>query len=151
MNKILIVLALAGVATGQNPDSARSAVLAPVHQFVDGFNKGDAKMSLAVCADQASIIDDFPPHEWHGPGACTKWMSDFDADAKKKGITDGVVVLGTPTHVDITSDRGYVVAPATYTYKENGKPVREAGSIIKLALRKGPAGWRITGWAWTKH
>jgi hypothetical protein len=152
LNKIIIALvAVAALAAAQTPDRSKSAVLASVHQFIDGFNKGDTKMSLAVCADQASIIDDFPPHEWHGAGACAKWMSDFDADAKKNGITDGVVVLGTPLHVDITSDRAYVVSPATYMYKKNGKPVREAGSIITLALQKSPAGWRITGWAWAKH
>ncbi len=152
MNKVIIgLVVVSAFGAAQTPESAKSAVVASVHQFIDGFNKGDTKMSLAVCADQASIIDDFPPHEWHGAGACAKWMNDFDSDARKNGITDGRVVLGTPLHVDITSDRAYVVSPATYTYKKNGKPVKEAGSIITLALQKSSAGWRITGWAWAKH
>jgi hypothetical protein len=150
MNKLLIALALATCAAAQ-PASEQTAVLATVHQFVDGFNKGDMKTALAACADQTSIIDEFPPHEWHGAGACATWMNDFDADAKKNGITDGIVTLNSPSHVDITSDRAYVVIPANYAFKRNGKPVKEVGSIITLTLQKGPAGWRITGWAWAKH
>jgi hypothetical protein len=154
MNKTRLVLSLAAFATfsaAQTPGSAATAVLTPIRQFVDGFNKGDAKLMLASCADQTSILDEFPPHEWHGPGACAKWGSDFEADATKNGITDGVVTLGKPTHVDIAADRAYVVIPANYTYKQKGKAVSESGSIITLALQKLPAGWRITGWSWAKH
>ncbi len=147
----LSVAAFASHAIAQTPGSAETAVLAPVHRFVDGFNKGDTKMFLAACADQTSILDEFPPHEWHGAGACAKWASDFDADAKKNGITDGTVTLSKPSHVDITADRAYVVIPANYTFKQKGKPVSEVGSIITLTLQKSPAGWRITGWSWAKH
>lgn len=154
MHRLLLALSVAAFATfshAQTPGSAQTAVLAPVNQFVDGFNKGDTKMFVAACADQTSILDEFPPHEWHGTGACAKWAGDFEADAKKNGITDGVVKLSNPSHVDITSDRAYVVIPANYTFKQKGKPVSEVGSIITLTLRKGPSGWRITGWAWAKH
>jgi hypothetical protein len=154
MYRMLIALALAGFAThstAQTPGSAQTAVLATVHQFVDGFNKGDTKTMLTVCADQTSILDEFPPHEWHGAAACAKWASDFDADAKKNGITDPVVTLSSPSHVDITADRAYVVVPANYTFKQKGKPVSEIGSIITLTLQKSPTTWRITGWAWAKH
>lgn len=147
----LFLATLATFSTAQTSGSAQAAVLASVHGFVDGFNKGDTKALLAACADQTSILDEFPPHEWHGKGACAKWASDFDADAKKNGITDGAVTLGDPSHVDITSDRAYVVIPANYTFKQKGKPVSEIGSIITLTLQKGATGWRITGWAWAKH
>jgi hypothetical protein len=151
---MLIALSLASFATfsvAQTPGSAQTAVLATVNQFVDGFNKGDTKMILASCAEQTSILDEFPPHEWHGAGACAKWITDFDADAKKNGISDGVVTLSNPLHVDITSDRAYVVIPANYIFKLKGKPESELGSIITLTLQRGPTDWRITGWSWAKH
>lgn len=112
MHKVLQVLALITFATFsvvQTSGSAETVVLAPVRQFVDAFNKGDIKTMLASCADQTSILDEFPPHEWHGTGSCAKWVSDFDADAKKNGITDEVVALSKPSHVDITGDRAYLV------------------------------------------
>ena len=151
MYRMLVALALATFSIAQAPQSPRTTVLATVNQFVDSFNKGDIKTLLAACADQTSIIDEFPPHEWHGTGACAKWVSDFDVDAKKNGITDGFVTLGKPSHVDITADRAYVVIPANYSFKQNGKPVSEVGSIITLTLQKNAADWRITGWSWAKH
>ncbi len=151
MYKILMAVSLAAFAGAQTPGTAQSAVLAVEHQFVDGFNKGDMKMMAAACADQTSILDEFPPHEWHGAGACAKWAADFDADAKKNGITDGVVTLSAPTHVDITGDRAYLVVPANYSFKVKAKATGETGSIITLALQKSAGGWKITGWAWAKH
>jgi ketosteroid isomerase-like protein len=154
MYRMLIVVSLAtcaAVGSAQTPGAAQTAVVAAVHQFVDGFNKGDMKIMAASCAEQASILDEFPPHEWHGAGACAKWAGDYDADAKKNGITDGVVTLSAPTHVDVTGDRAYMVVPANYSFKLKGKAVGEVGSIITLALQKSPAGWKITGWAWAKH
>ena len=151
MHRLLIALSLATFSDAQTRGSTQSPVLATIHQFVDGFNKGDTKTLLATCADQTSILDEFPPHEWHGTGACAKWISDFDADAKKNGITDGLVTLGHPSHVDITADRAYVVMPANYTFKQKGKPVSEVGSILTLTLQESKAGWRITGWSWAKH
>jgi ketosteroid isomerase-like protein len=148
---ILMAVSLATLANAQARGAAQTAVVAAVHQFVDGFNKGDMKIMAASCAEQASILDEFPPHEWHGAGACAKWASDYDADAKKNGITDGVVTLSNPTHVDVTGDRAYVVVPANYSFKIKGRAVSEIGSVITLALQKSAGGWRITGWAWAKH
>jgi hypothetical protein len=151
LRKLLLALAVTLLAARPTTASAQADVMVTVLQFVDAFNKGDTKVAAAACAAQTSILDEFPPHEWHGADACTKWMSDYDADAKKNGITDGVVTLGTPRHVDITADRAYVVVPADYTFKQKGKAVKETGSILTLALQKGAGGWRITGWAWAKN
>lgn len=153
----LFALAIAVFAAGPAPAHAQPSasavthVMAAVHQFVDGFNKGDMKATLAACADHTSIIDEFPPHEWHGAGACAKWMSDYDADSKKNGITDGIVTLGDPSHADVTGDHAYVVIPSNYAFKKQGKPAQETGSIFTFALHKGKEGWRITGWSWAKR
>jgi len=153
MKRIFIALGLAALAALAQGAAAqdKTAVMAPVHQFVDGFNKGDAKMATAACASATSIIDEFPPHEWHGAGGCANWMRDFEADAKKNAITDGFVTLGSAKHIDITGDRAYVVVPADYTYKLKGKATKETGSILTLALQKGAAGWRIVGWTWARN
>jgi hypothetical protein len=87
-------------------------------------------------ADQTSILDEFPPHEWHGTGACAKWISDFDTDAKKNGITDGVVTLSNPSHVNITSDRAYVVIPANYTFKQKGKPSANLAQSLRSPCKR---------------
>jgi len=150
MRKMFIALSLAVLVAAPAAASDQTDVTAVVQKFVDGFNKGDTKTAAAACADQTSIVDEFPPYEWHGTGACAKWMADYDADAKKNGITDAIVTLGTPRHVDVTGDRAYVVVPTGYTYKLKGTPAKQTGSTLTIALQKGAAGWRITGWTWTK-
>jgi ketosteroid isomerase-like protein len=149
--KIAIGIAISlimGISAATQAASDETAVMTTVNQFVDGFNKGEMKTALAACADETLIIDEFPPHEWR---SCSKWGDDYDADAKRNGITDGLVVLSKPRHVDITNDRAYVVVPASYTYKKNGTPMKEDGSILTVVLQKGAAGWRITAWSWAKN
>ena len=149
MYKLFIATALA-VLSAVPAAAQKSDVMATVDQFVNGFNKGDTKSAASACSDETSIIDEFPPHEWHGPGSCLKWMNDYDADAKKNGITGGIVTLGKPLHLDVTADRAYVVIPSDYIFKRNGKTVKETGSMFTFALQKEKAEWRITGWAWAK-
>jgi ketosteroid isomerase-like protein len=151
MWKILIAFVAVALVSAPAAASEKTDAMATVRQFVQAFNKGDAKTAVAACADETSIIDEFPPHEWHGAGACSKWMNDYDADARKNGITAGSVTLGAPLHVDVTAGRAYVVVPANYTFKQKGKEVRETGSTLTVVLQKGESGWRITAWAWTKH
>jgi hypothetical protein len=148
MYKLSLALAIAILVANPAIASDQTDVMVPIHQFVDGFNKGDVKSALAACAEETSIVDEFPPHEWHGAGACAKWADDYDATAKKAGITDGVVTLHKPRHVDVTGDRAYVVVPSDYAFKKNGKPVKETKAAFAFALHKGAAGWRITGWSW---
>lgn len=150
MNTIMLAIGLMAFGQGATSTADQKAVMAVVNQFTDAFNKGDTKTAAATCAEQTSIIDEFPPHEWHGAGGCAKWMADYDADAKKNAITDGNVKLGAPKHVDVTADRAYVVVPADYTYKMKGKPVKETASLLTVALQKSAGGWKITGWSWSK-
>jgi ketosteroid isomerase-like protein len=150
MHRLLVVVAVA-LLTGSSEASEKTDVMATVHQFIDGFNKGDAKAALEACAAQASIVDEFPPYAWQGATACSDWANDFEANSKKFKITDTVVTVGKAKHVEVTGDRAYVVVPANYNYKQDGKPVVETGSTFTLALQKLAAGWRISGWAWAKH
>jgi len=151
MCKLLVALVLSALAAGPGVAAERADVIGTVKGFVDAFNKGDTRTAAATCTDDMCILDEFPPHEWHGAGAFSRWIADYTADAEKNGITDGVVTLGQPRHVDITADRAYVVVPANYAFKKQRKPVREVGSTLTVALLKSEAGWRITGWSWAKR
>ena len=149
MSKLIMAAAFAmGIAgAGTVLASQDPEVMATVRQFVNGFNKGDAKMARAACIDQTVIIDDFPPHAWRGAGATSKWLHDYDGYAKKNGITNGFVTLGKPRHVDVTGGDAYVVVPTTFTLKKKGEVVRETG-LMTLVLHKGMSGWRISAWSW---
>lgn len=127
-----------------------SAVMAPVNQFVDGINKNDTQMTVSACDSYTIIIDDFPPHVWHGATACSDWNTAYHAINQQYKITGTVATLHAPLHVNVTGDRAYVVVPASLTYVMAGKRINET-AIWTLALRKSAAGWRITGWAWGKR
>lgn len=150
ISAVLSALTLTLLATAPAFASDKTDVMMPIQQFADGLNKGDVKSALAACAEQTSILDEFAPFEWHGPGGCNTWLNDFGADNKKNGITDVNAKLGKPRHVDIDGDRAYVVIPTSLTFKMKGKPMKETGSMLTVALQKGAAGWKMTGWTWTK-
>jgi ketosteroid isomerase-like protein len=108
MWKSIVVLAVGLLAGAWCGASEKADVMAVMKQWSDAFNKGDVKSALAACADQTSILDDVPPHEWHGVGACSRWMTDDAAFMKKNEITHATVTLGTARHIDITADVAYV-------------------------------------------
>lgn len=144
-------LSCAATATAGPLTPEQVAVMAPVHQFTDGFNVGDVAAAVAACTDPVIIIDEFSPYAWHGAGAMDRWMSDYVKDAGQRGITDGVVTLHHPKHVDVANDRAYVVVPANYEFNQNGKAVKQTRSTLTVALVKTSAGWRITGWSWATN
>jgi ketosteroid isomerase-like protein len=125
-------------------------VMKTVRQWVEGLNKGDTKAAIAACASETSIVDEFPPHEWHGEGACARWVSELEVYNRGLGLTDSHVTLGKPRRVDINGDRAYVVAPTEFNFKEHGKAGKEAGALFTVSLKSSPGGWRITGWAWSR-
>jgi ketosteroid isomerase-like protein len=147
MYRLIAAFAAGLLASGWCGASEKADVLAVVNQWSDAFNKGDAKSALAICADQTSILDDVPPHEWHGAGACSRWLSDDAAFMTKNEITQATVAFGPARHIDITADRAYVVAPAEYSYLRQGNSVKETATVT-MTLQKSATGWHITGWAW---
>lgn len=148
MYRIFAALALAALVAGPAVASDKTDVMAVVHQMVNAFNRGDINSTAASCADEASIIDDFPPYEWHGAGTCAKWASDFQDAAKTEEMTDAFVKLGKLRHLDIAGDLAYVVVRTDFTFKMKSKPMKQNDSIWTLVLKKGDSGWRITAWAW---
>ena len=149
MRKLTIAVVLLVMTTGlavaaENPEQA--AAMKVVNQFTSGFNKADGKATLATCAHQTFVVDEFPPHAWQ---TCAAWFNAYNAWAKQNGVTDGMVTLGEPKHVEINGDRAYLVVPTTFSFKQNGKPAKEEGSTLTLVLQKSAAGWRITAWTWT--
>jgi hypothetical protein len=130
--------------------SEKTDVVDAVHRYFDNLSASKLGTALAMCDSHVSILDEFPPHEWHGPTACADWWKELLAYNDKNGITGMDGALGTPWTIDVTGDRAYFVAPITYTYNRYGKPVKETAAFT-VALKLIKAGWRITGWAYSKQ
>jgi ketosteroid isomerase-like protein len=128
--------------------AAPAGPTAPIHQFIDSFNKGDVKAAEAAHTADAVMIDEVPPHVWRGPKAFQDWAAALDKDAKAKGQTDEKVTLGQTVRSQVDGDTAYVVIRATFTYNEKGKPMSEPAQMA-FALHKVAGAWKISGWAWT--
>ena len=128
--------------------SDKDDIVATVHQFADNLDAKTIDKALATCDSPASIIDEFPPHVWN---SCGDWAKAFGEYNEKNGVTNAVAKIGAPWSVDVEGDRAYVVAPATYTYKQHGKVGKELHAVFTAAFRKTDSGWRITAWTWSKH
>jgi hypothetical protein len=121
-----------------------------VRRYTDAFNKGDVKTMEALFDESGSILDGLPPHVWHGPTACQDWYREALEAGEREGAADYFIALGEPSHVDVSSDSGYVVVPATMTFKVHGRQITQSGATYTVALRRLAAGWRIRAWAWAK-
>jgi hypothetical protein len=124
--------------------------LAAVHQYIDGFNKGDAQLMAATFAVPGSILDGMAPHVWQGPTVTQDWYRDVLVEGEQHGASGYLVTLGEALHNKITAESAYVVVPATMTFKVDGKQITQTGAVFTVALRKFIDGWRISAWAWAK-
>ena len=146
--KNMIFGAMVSIGLAAGAAEAETPLMAPVHQFIDSFNKGNQKAAAAAFAPTSlAIIDEVAPHVWIGPTALSDWARDLVANDQGLGFTGEAVALGAPTREVVSGDRGYVVVPVVYTYKEHGVAMREAAQMT-YALQKGSGGWLIAGWTW---
>ena len=148
MNKMVYVAALAAAVLPVGPASAADSPLVAVRAFLDAFNKGDtASVAAAQRGSTLAIMDEVPPHIWLGEKAVDAWLASLDAYDKAHGRTGGAVTLAQPRVTTVEGARAYVVAPAVYTFKQKGKPMREPATMT-FALHHEAAGWKIAGWTW---
>lgn len=144
---LLAILGLCAFSAPVGAATAGASVTAPIYRFIATFDKGDAKGAAATMASSVAIVDDIPPHVWTGPGAFAAWAKALAAFDKAAGITDERVTLGEPTRVISNVERGYVVLPALYTFKQRGAAMREPAQMT-FALQKHAGAWLIAGWTW---
>ena len=146
MKRVMIALAMSACTAGVALASDSGEIMTLLNQW----NDPDGAKSIATCADDASVMDDIPPYEWHGAGACASWAKDYDAFAQKNGMTEVSGTIGKPRQILVTGDRAYAIVPATFSFTKDGKQVKTTATAT-FALRKTASGWRITGWTWTPH
>ena len=150
MTSKFVLFACAALIAASAVASDKTDALVPVHQFVDGMNKGDMKAIVAAFADEASIIDDMAPYHWQGKGATDRWVATMDDTMRKSGSADLVMKLGKPSYFQIDGDMAYTVIPSTFTYKVKGKKI-SGSNTMTFVLRKGTGGWRATAFAAAAH
>ena len=128
--------------------STEAGPMVAVRAFVAGFNDDDTDRMQAACTNETSIIDDFPPHEWTGSGATTRWYREMAGMATGHDMSDWSGTLAEPTEVTVSDRQAYVVVPVDVRWTQAGGPVARTG-FMTMALRVEVGEWRISALAWT--
>jgi ketosteroid isomerase-like protein len=123
-------------------------VMVPINAFINSVDKGDMAGAAAAHVADPKIIDEFPPYHWSGPTAFADWGAAYGKDSAANKVTDGHLTMLTPTRTRIGEGHAYVVAPTDLTFKQDGKPMVEHGTIT-YALDKTASGWKIASWVWS--
>lgn len=144
----LSIQSSAALAAGS---SSAKEPIAAVRSYIEAFNRADIEGMAAQFASPGFILDGMAPHVWQGPRAARDWFRDAQAIAQKQNVTEEVItVTGEPLHYDVKGKSAYIVVPVSFSYKVNGKPVRQAGAQFTAALSESNETWRLSSWAWTK-
>jgi hypothetical protein len=146
----LMAAAAAGAFAADSIDAAAPAdnPITPVKMFLESFNRGDiSRLSAAQRGATLAIMDEVPPHIWLGARAVDAWMSSLNAYDKAHGRTDGAVLISMPQVTTIEGASAYVVVPAVYSFKQNGRRMRETATMT-FALHHAALEWKIAGWTW---
>ena len=124
--------------------------MAALRTYLDAFNAGDAEAMAQVFVPDGAILDGMAPHLWTGPTAAADWYRDVLSEGAHLGASGYHVVIGAPSHEEITGDRAYISAPATMTFDLNGTRITQDGARFTVALRRIDTAWRLAAWAWAK-
>ena len=119
-----------------------------IRRFVDGFNSNDVNLIVTACADETTIIDDFPPHQWSGRGAAAAWLRDMNEMATMYGMSDPAVILEEPSMAIVSDRNAYLVVPIDVRWRDNGAPAARRG-FMAVVLQDEADEWRISTLAWT--
>lgn len=149
MTKTLFAPALlAAMTLAPAAMAADAKIEAPIHHFIDDFNKGDAKGAAAAHLPSITIIDEVPPHLWTGPKAFATWAADLAKDDKAAGVSNEAVTLGAVKREVVSGATAYVVMEATYSFLQKGAKMREPAQMT-FAMKQTAKGWKIAAWTWT--
>jgi ketosteroid isomerase-like protein len=134
-----LAIAMLGMIVASVKASDHSDVMEVVRRWTDAFSQHSFTKHAAPCASDAVVIDDFQPHVWQGPAACSRWFMAFEAWASRSQVTGSVIRLGQIRHLEVAARFAYLVAPVTLSYSKGGTPTDSAG-IITMTLHKAAAG-----------
>jgi hypothetical protein len=130
--------------------SEQSEVVQRIQATVDAANKNIDPVSFAAnFAPSVLIVDDLAPFTFDGSSAHAigMWLDAYTADSAKNHVTDFTERLLKPRRVEVHRDRAYVVIPALYGYKQDGKPESERGTITATLVKMNNR-WLICSWSW---
>ena len=135
------------ISVPANAGPAEDATSA-VTNVLDKFNGGDVEAFVGAHRDGALIIDEFAPYSWSGSKSVKTWLDAYDADAAKRGISNGRMDYEKPIQANSDGSSAYVVLPTLYSFEQNGRKMAGKGSMTFVMAKTGDA-WKISSWTYS--
>ena len=129
------------------PPSDGLLVTQVIASFVTAANKGDVTGMTSAFAPQSAIVHNLPPYRWIGVNEFKRFISDVARGRAQQGATDVFLTMNPNKAMFLGGTHAYVSVPATYAYKQKGRPVTEDGVLV-FALDKIAGAWKITSLTW---
>ena len=148
MKQLNLVIGLSLSALSSTAPARNAAVEIVPQQFIAAFNRGDVAAAGATMTGDVVITDEVAPFHWQGLGAFVAWTAALTSASNAQHISGGKVMLGAPSREIVTADHAYLIAPAVYSFRQNGVAKAEVAQMT-FALDRLPMGWRIAAWTWT--
>ena len=114
-----------------------------IARFIETRDASHLKRAFA--ARDVTIIENFPPHVFAGPGAVRRWT----AEMKKHldALSDLRHTFGTPQDFSRTGDVVFFTLPTRWTGVTQGTSFSERGGWAFVLVRAGKD-WRVRAYAW---
>ena len=133
--------------TGLGDVKPSRAMLAPIYAFASGAASANSAVLSTVCVSDVTIVDEFAPFEWSGPGAARRYAAGVQADYLKDNVRDTQVAIEDPRYFDVKGGMAWASVPATFSYLFAGKRTSEVGMFAFVLVKSGDA-WKVKSSSW---
>jgi hypothetical protein len=131
------------MATPAIPNAAMMAGPERITRFIE--TGGEAAVDDIFADDEVTIVENFAPHVFAGPGAVERWARAM------RGHLEGSSGLrhsfGPACDFSVDGDLAYFSLPTRWQGVARGRPFHERGGWAFVLVRSGAA-WRVKSYAW---
>ena len=129
------------------PLAPAGAAAAPV-MAIERFVNTRAAIPAGTYAPGAVISDEFAPFHWATGDVGGQWSAGFIAYNASIKLTAWRIVLAMPSEYATARGRYYVVYPARFTGRLNGKPYVETGYWTFVVIQQRSGTWAVQSQTW---
>lgn len=107
---------------------------------------GAAPLARAFAEGEVTIIENFPPYVFEGPGAVARWSDEMRAHLA--GVSSLRHRFGRAHDFSRAGDEVYFSLPTTWRGLSHGKAFTEKGGWSFVLTRR-DGEWRVRGYGWS--